>query len=161
LHQLPKIAAMTREYTYSPLFEQSFAGIAGNLCDAAGLATMKIPAMRTAYFITTAIAAVSLCRVVAARRPFATGQQERSNNAKRNYEYACGVLFATIFPPYFLVYDQTLLAFALVMLWSSPQWRWGILLLAVSSPPLANLSFALQFSMTGVVWQLWFPSQVK
>ena len=56
-----------------------------------------------------------------------------------------------IFPPYFLVYDQTLLAFALVMLWASPGWRWGVLLLAVSSPPLANLSFALGFSVTSTV----------
>jgi hypothetical protein len=151
LHELPRISAMTREYTYSPLFEQSFAGIAGNLCDAAGLTTIKISAMRIAYAITTAVAAVSLCRVVGSRRPFGTRQPERSNTAKRNYEYACGVLFMTIFPPYFLVYDQTLLAFALVMLWASPSWRWGVLLLAVSSPPLANLSFAIGFSVTGVV----------
>ena len=151
VHELPKIAAMTREYTFSPLFEQSFAGIAGNLCDAAGLARMKIPAMRVAYAITTAIAAVSLCRVVAARRPFGEKLPQRSNTTKKNFEYACGVLFMMIFPPYFLVYDQTLLAFPLVMLWASPGWRWGVLLLAVSSPPLANLSFALGFSVTGVV----------
>ena len=79
------------------------------------------------------------------------GTAQRSNTTKKNYEYACGVLFMTIFPPYFLVYDQTLLAFPLVMLWASPAWRWGVLLLAVSSPPLANLSFALGFSVTGVV----------
>jgi hypothetical protein len=151
LHELPRIAAMTREYTYSPLFEQSFAGIACNLCDAAGLASVKILAMRVAYAITTAIAAVSLCRVIAARRPFGATQSQRSNNTKKNYEYACGVLFMMIFPPYLLVYDQSLLAFALVMLWSSPGWRWGVLLLAVSSPPLANLSFAMGFSVTGVI----------
>ena len=151
LRELPKIAAMTREYTYSPLFEQSFAGIAGNLCDAAGLTAMKIPAMRVVYAITTAIAAVSLCRVIAVRRPFGAKQPERSNTTKKNYEYACGVLFMMIFPPYFLVYDQTLLAFALVMLWASPGWRWGVLLLAVSSLPLANLSFALGFSVTCAV----------
>jgi hypothetical protein len=151
LHELPKIAAMTREYTYSPLFEQSFAGIASNLSDAAGLTTMKIPAMRAAYAVTTAIAVLSLCRVVAARKPFGAKQPHRSNHTKTNYEYASGVLFMTIFPPYFLVYDQTLLAFALVMLWGSPGWRWGVLLLAVASPPLANVSFALGFSVTGVV----------
>ncbi len=151
LRELPKIAAMTREYTYSPLFEQSFAGIASNLCDALVLTTAKIPAMRIVYAITTAVAAVSLCRVIAVRRPFGAKQPERPATTKKNYEYACGVLFMTIFPPYFLVYDQTLLAFALVMLWASPGWRWGVLLLAVSSPPLANLSFALGFSVTSTV----------
>ena len=70
---------------------------------------------------------------------------------RRNYEYACGVLFMTIFPPYFLVYDQTLLAIPLVMLWASPSWRWGVLLLAVSVVPLANLSFTIGFSVTGAV----------
>jgi hypothetical protein len=151
LHELPRIAAMTREYTYSPLFEQSFAGIASNLCNAAGLESVKIPAMRVVYAITTAIAAVALCRVVAARRPFGEIPCHRSNTTKKNYEYACGVLFMAIFPPYFLVYDQTLFAYALVMLWASPGWRWGVLLLAVSSLPIANLSFALGFSVTGVV----------
>ena len=156
LHALPGIAASTRAYIYSPLFEQSFAGIAANLVDAARLPALKIPAMRIAYTITSAAAAVALCRVVAARRPFSATSllpQESTgwSVCRRNYEYACGVLFMTIFPPYFLVYDQTLLAFALVMLWASPGWRWGVLLLAVSAVPLANLSFALGFSVTGVV----------
>ena len=50
-----------------------------------------------------------------------------------NYEYACGVLFMMILPPYFLVYDQTLLAVPLVMLWSSPAWRWGVALFATAT----------------------------
>jgi hypothetical protein len=156
LHALPGIAASTRAYIYSPLFEQSFAGIASNLVDAVRLPALKIPAMRIAYTITSAAAAVALCRVVAARRPFVATSHARQESTgwsmcRRNYEYACGVLFMTIFPPYFLVYDQSLLAFALVMLWASPGWRWGVLLLAVSAVPLANLSFALGFSVTGVV----------
>ena len=156
LRALPGIAASTRAYVYSPLFEQSFAGIASNLVDSAGLPGLKIPAMRIAYAITSAAAAVALCRVVAARRPFSVTSPVQQESAgwtlcRRNYEYACGVLFMTIFPPYFLVYDQTLLAFPLVMLWASPGWRWGVLLMAVSAVPLANLSFALGFSVTGVV----------
>jgi hypothetical protein len=156
LHALPGIAESTRAYIYSPMFEQSFAGIASNLVDAAGLSALKITAMRVAYTITSAAAAVALCRVIAARRPFSATslvpQDSTGGTAcRRNYEYACGVLFMTIFPPYFLVYDQTLLAFALVMLWASPGWRWGVLLLAVSAVPLANLSFGLGFSVTGIV----------
>jgi len=165
LHALPGIAAVTRAYTYSPLFEQSFAGIASNLLGSLGLTALQIPAMRIIYALTTAVAAVALCRVVAARRPFAgpspRGSELRPRAAgsdsirvcgsRRNYEYACGVLFMTIFPPYFLVYDQTLLAFPLVMLWASPAWRWGVLLLALLTVPLANLSFTLGFSITGLV----------
>jgi hypothetical protein len=154
LHALPGIAASTRAYVYSPLFEQSFAGIASNLVDAAGVPALKIPAMRIVYAITSAAAAVALCRVVAARQPFYRSAQKRQTSTglrmcRRNYEYACGVLFMTIFPPYFLVYDQTLLAYALVMLWASPAWRRGILLLALMAVPLANLSFTLGFSVTG------------
>ena len=69
--------------------------------------------MKIAYAVTASAAAVMLCRVVWARRPwqgqgcFTPGPQETEN-----YEYACGVLFMMIFPPYFLVYDQTLLASA-------------------------------------------------
>ena len=56
-----------------------------------------------------------------------------------------------ILPPYFLVYDQTLLAVPLVMLWSSPAWRWGVALFATTTVLVANLSFALGFSLTGFV----------
>ena len=67
-----------------------------------------------------------------------------------NYEYACGVLFMMTLPPYFLVYDQTLLAVPLVMLWSSPAWRWGMVLFAATTVLAANLSFTLGFSLTGL-----------
>ncbi len=56
-----------------------------------------------------------------------------------------------ILPPYFLVYDQTLLAVPLVMLWSSPAWRWGVALFATTTVLVANLSFTLGFSLTGFV----------
>ncbi len=49
LHALPVISAITRGYRYSPLFEQSFAGMARNLCWAAGPAQWQVPAMRMAY----------------------------------------------------------------------------------------------------------------
>ena len=62
-----------------------------------------------------------------------------------NCEYACGVLFMTIFPPYFLVYDQALLAVPLVMLWSSPAWRWGIALFATATALAADSLLRARF----------------
>ena len=70
LHAMPGISAVTRAYRYSPLFEQSFAGIASNLLWAGGSGTMyawsawQVPAMRIAYAVTASAAAVMLCRVV-------------------------------------------------------------------------------------------------
>ena len=148
LHAMPTISAITRAYRYSPMFEQSFAGIASNLLWAAGLTAWMVPAMRIAYAVTAGTAAVLFCRVVWARRPWQPAQQAPGSE---NYEYACGVLFMTIFPPYFLVYDQTLLAVPLVMLWSSPAWRWGLALFATMTVLVANLSFTLGFSLTGLV----------
>jgi hypothetical protein len=148
LHALPTISAITRAYRYSPLFEQSFAGMASNLLWSAGLTAWQIAAMRIAYAITAGVAALVLCRIVWARRPWQAGE---GANGIENYEYACGVLFMTIFPPYFLVYDQLLLAIPLVMLWSSPAWRWGVALLATMTVLAANLYFTLGFSLTALV----------
>jgi hypothetical protein len=148
LHAMPGISAITRAYCYSPLFEQSFAGIASNLCWSAGQSQWCIPAMRIAYALTAGAAAVMLCRVVWARRPW---DPASADGRTENYEYACGALFMMIFPPYFLVYDQALLAVPLVMLWSSPAWRWGVALLAANTVLAANLSFTLGFSLTGFV----------
>ncbi len=148
LHALPVISAITRGYRYSPLFEQSFAGMARNLCWAAGRAQWQVPAMRMAYALTAGVAVVLLCRVVWARRPWDPAVADRRTE---NYEYACGALFMTIFPPYFLVYDQALLAVPLVMLWSSPAWRWGVALLAANTVFVANLSFPLGFSLSGLM----------
>jgi len=145
---MPAISAITRTYRYSPLFEQSFSGIASNLLWAAGLTAWQVPAMKIAYAVTASAAAVMLCRVVWARRPW---QPTHAAPGTENYEYACGVLFMMIFPPYFLVYDQTLLAVPLVMLWSSPAWRWGVALLATTTVLVANLSFTIGFSLTGFV----------
>ena len=104
--------------------------------------------MKIGYAVTAGAAVVMLCRVVWARQPW---QPALANSETENYEYACGALFMMIFPPYFLVYDQTLLAIPLVMLWSSPAWRWGVALLATSTVLAANLSFKLGFSLTGFV----------
>ena len=148
LHAMPAISAITRAYRYSPLFEQSFSGIASNLLWTTGLTAWQVPAMKITYAVTGSAAAVMLCRVVWARRPW---QPAHAVPGTENYEYACGVLFMMIFPPYFLVYDQTLLAVPLVMLWSSPAWRWGVALLATTTVLVANLSFTLGFSLTGFV----------
>ena len=154
LHALPGISAVTRAYRYSPVFEQSFAGIASNLLWAGGLTAWQVPAMRIVYALTTSTAAVALCYVVWARRRGA-GSKAALLPAPCSplpaYEYACGVLFMMILPPYFLVYDQTLLAVPLVMLWSSPAWRWGIALFATATVLVANVSFSIGFSLTGFV----------
>ena len=108
--------------------------------------------MRIAYAVTASAAAVMLCRVVWARRPWSKRAGSKAalppacrSTAPCNYEYACGVLFMMIFPPYFLVYDQTLLAVPLVMLWSSPAWRWGVALFAtmtvLGGQPLVHARF--------------------
>ncbi len=151
LHAMPGISAVTRAYRYSPLFEQSLAGIASNLLWAAGLTAWQVPVMRIIYAVTVSAAAVMLCRVVWARRPWRPILPVCPVPGSENIEYACGVLFMMVLPPYFLVYDQTLLAVPLVMLWSSPAWRWGVALLAVSNVLAANLSFMLGFSLTGFV----------
>jgi hypothetical protein len=148
LRALPEISAIIRAYRYSPLFEQSFAGIVSNQLWELGLTAWQVPAMRIAHALTAGAAAVMLCRVVWKRR---SAPAEHSQAGAENYEYACGVLFMMILPPYFLVYDQTLLAVPLVMLWSSPAWRWGVALFAMSTVLIANLSFTLGFSLTGFV----------
>ena len=103
-------------------------------CGQAGLTAWQVPAMRIAYAVTASAAAVMLCRVVWAREAAGSREPPQSGTRRRvenmSYEYACGVLFMMILPPYFLVYDQTLLAVPLVMLWSSPAWRWGVALFA-------------------------------
>ena len=159
LHAMPAISASIHAYRYSPLFEQSFAGIASNVLEAAGLAAWQGPAMGIAYAITASAALVMLCHTVWARRPCSRasfsppdegGLKPTQPGKNENYEYAGGVLFLVIFSPYFLVYDQMLLAVPLVMLWSSPAWRWGVALFATTTVLAANLSFLLGFSLTGV-----------
>ena len=54
-------------------------------------------------------------------------------------------------PPYFILYDQTLLAIPLVMLWSSPAWRWGVALFATATVLVVNFSLVLGFGFTGIV----------
>ncbi len=154
LHALPTISAVTRYYHYSPLVEASFVGIASNLLWSAGPGTAyswsawEAAAMKITYAVTVSAAVVLLCRVVWARR---AAQPASPAPGTENYEYACGVLFMMIFPPYFLLYDQTLLAIPLVLLWSSPAWRWGVALFATTTVLVVNLSLVLGFSLTGFV----------
>ena len=185
LHALPAISAVTRRAHYSPLMEASFVGMASNLLWSAGLAAWEAAAMKITYAVTVSAAAVMLCRVVWARRPFVprnlfrpplnnqgngvnsvkeqgNGMNSVSNQGNgmnsvlrsdetENYEYACGVLFMMIVPPYFILYDQTLLAIPLVMLWSSPAWRWGVALFATTTVLVLNLALVLGFSLSGLV----------
>ena len=157
LHALPAISAITRYYHYSPLIEASLAGIAEQSVVGGRAGGMGSAAMKITYAVTVSAAAVMLCRVVWARRP-AGGRAEPPGTCPsapapgtENYEYACGVLFMMIVPPYFILYDQTLMAVPLVMLWSSPAWRWGVALFAATTVLVANLSLVLGFSLTGFV----------
>jgi len=173
LHAMPTISAVTRYYHYSPLVEASFTGIASNLFWAAGLATWEAAAMKITYALTVSAATVLLCQIVWTSRTSRVGSSPpalegglkptlqvpefRSQTGKslapatENYEYAAGMLFMMIFPPYFLLYDQTLMAIPLVMLWSSPAWRWGVALFASMTALVVNLSLVLGFSLSGFV----------
>jgi hypothetical protein len=146
LQALPAISAVTRRAHYSPLMEASLVGIASNLLWAAGLAAWEAAAMKITYAVTVSAAVVMLCRTVWARRPWLPAHGQRESE---NYEYACGVLFMMIVPPYFILYDQTLMAIPLVMLWSSPEWRWGVALFATTTVLVVNLSLVLGFSLSG------------
>jgi len=143
LHALPTISAITRHAHFSPMMEASFTGIASNLLWSAGFTAWEAVAMKIAYAVTVSAALVMLCRVVWSSSPKPTASVS-------NYEYACGVLFMMIVPPYFILYDQTLIAVPLVMLWSSPQWRWGVALFAATTVVAADLALVLGFSLTGL-----------
>jgi hypothetical protein len=143
LHALPTISAITRHAHFSPMMEASFTGIASNLLWSAGFTAWEAVAMKIAYAVTVSAALVMLCRVVWSSSPKPTASVS-------NYEYACGVLFMMIVPPYFILYDQTLIAVPLVMLWSSPRWRWGVALFAATTVVAADLALVLGFSLTGL-----------
>jgi hypothetical protein len=157
-HALPSISAMTRRTHFSPMVEASFVGIASNLALAAGRAAWETMAMKLAYALSVSVALVMLCRVVWTRQAEIRGQRSEVEGltsdlrppTSANCEYACGVLFMTIVPPYLIVYDQSLIAVALVMLWSSPRWRWGIVLWAAMTAVAGNISLALGFNVTAL-----------
>jgi hypothetical protein len=161
LHALPAISTITRRTHFSPLVEASFTGIASNLIWSAGWTSWQAAAMKIAYAVSVSAAVVMLCRVVWSRRPFSSVAFRSAKGAffygvkgddeTTNYEYACGVLFMLIVPPYLIIYDQTLLAVPLVMLWASPAWRWGIVLFAATTVIAANLSLTLGFSLAPFV----------
>jgi hypothetical protein len=150
VHAMPTIAAMTRRAHFSPMMEASFVGTASNLYWSAGLVSWEKVSMKFAYALSVSVAAVMLCRIVFARRPLLAAQQSTAAPETANYEYACGVMFMTIFPPYFILYDHMLMAIPLVMLWSSPAWRWGMVLFASTTVLVVNLSLVLGFSLSGI-----------
>jgi hypothetical protein len=147
LRAMPMITTIVRAFSYSPIFEQSFAGIASNLLRMRGYGyDLHTLPMRIIHIATAGAAAVLLCRVVFASRPWRGPTQ---SGDVRNYEYACAVMFPLLFSPYLLVYDLTLLAVALVFLWSSPQWRIGVALYLTMTAIAALAYLEMGFSVTG------------
>ncbi|MGA2616992.1 MAG: glycosyltransferase family 87 protein [Thermoguttaceae bacterium] len=173
LRAMPAIAAITRAFRYSPIFEQSLPGVVSNVMWMQGYdKAVRVLPMRIAYVLAAGAAALLLCRLLWSRRPWQAGAartplapREAQHHAERDeyenylpagvsYEYACVGLFLLLMPPYLLVYDLTLAAVPLVFLWSSPQWRSGILLYATMTVLAAVLYLGIGFSLTGVV-ALW------
>jgi hypothetical protein len=145
---------------------------------------VRVAAMIAAHVLAASAASILLVRVVSVARPFGgwhrlaggpgtgrslvgrscaeNGGQARPLNGispalplyAANYEYACAVLFMLLFPPYLLVYDLTLLAIPLVLLWSTPRWRVGVVLYATATVAAATLTLWIGFSLTGLV-ALW------
>ncbi len=140
--------------------EASLTGMASNVLWAAGLTAWEAAAMKITYAVTVSAAAVMLCRAVWKAEKLKTERlkgnlsfsaSQRFSFSDENYEYACGVLFMMMVPPYLILYDQTLLAIPLVMLWSSPAWRWGVALFATATVLVVNFSLVLGFGFTGIV----------
>ena len=153
LHALPGISAVTRAYRYSPRLRAVVCGHRQQSAVGGRAHGWQVPAMRIVYAVTTSRPRLHFA--MWSGRGGGAGSRLRlpAYPAPRSLliEYACGVLFMMILPPYFLVYDQTLLAVPLVMLWSSPAWRWGMALFATATVLVANVSFTIGFSLTGFV----------
>jgi hypothetical protein len=179
LQQLPLIASISRSlFRYSAVFEQSLSGIVDNLLWMHGVDRgVRVVAMIVAHILAASTASILLVRVVAATRPFGrfslaggfarrflrqNGGQARPLNDTRpalpphaaDYEYACAVLFLLLFPPYLLVYDLTLLAIPLALLWSTPRWPVAVVLYSTVTVASATLAMWTGFSLTGLV-ALW------
>lgn len=170
VHAMPTIREVPRSFRYSPVYEQAFSGIVRNLLEARGFAPQqRMLPMLLAHVLTAGAAAVLLCRVVWSVRPWqngphprplshpaARGGRERGETPvwARKYECVCACLFLYLFSPYVLFYDLTLLAVPVVLLWSSPEWRTGILLYTAATVAAAVLYIVLGFSLVGVV-ALW------
>jgi hypothetical protein len=170
-HQLPVIASISRSlFRYSAIFEQSLGGIVDNLLWMHDVDRgVRVAAMIAAHVLAASAASILLCRVVSAVRPFgqerkaaSPGRQPGDTNGWKpempphaaDYEYACAVLFMLLFPPYLLVYDLTLLAIPLVLLWSTPRWPVAVVLYATATVAAATLTLWIGFSLTGLV-ALW------
>jgi hypothetical protein len=183
LHAMPTITVIVRLYRYSPIFEQSLGGIVDNQLWSHGVGHgVRTAAMLLTHVVTASLAVILLCRLVWANRQGHTGTgtfsrpegpkmsqspgREMSQSPGRemsqppaacqDYEYACAVLFMLLFPPYLLVYDLTLLALPLALLWSTPGWKVGVTLYATMTVACAALCLWISFSVTALtaLWAL-------
>jgi hypothetical protein len=74
-------------------------------------------------------------------------QQEMAADVAPRYEYAAAALLMLLLTPYLLVYDLALLLVPIAYLWSSPDWRMGIVLYASITLVGALLYLRLDFSL--------------
>ena len=153
LHAMPAITEIARlSHRYSEVLEQSFAGIARNLLWSCQIDKgIRLWVVLLAHITTAGAAAVLLVRMVWTNQPWRPRQLPAY---AEQYEYACAVLFTLLFSPYLLMYDMTLLAVPLVLLWSGPSWRTGIALYASVTLASTVLYLGIGFSLTGIV-ALW------
>jgi hypothetical protein len=142
----PVIAQKAKSVLFSPVFDQSFAGILGWRMWHLGYD----PRNYGNAFLLTQLAAGGLAgflllRIVQANRRLQRLAVEPSYGPR--YEYAAVVLLLLLLTPYLLVYDLALLAIPIVCLWSSPGWRMGVALYLSITLVFAFVYLWLGFSL--------------
>jgi len=153
LAALPAIAQATKLINLTAAYDHSFAGILNNVL----LRWYWLPPERHAVaavgqLAVAVLAGFLLFRIVQSnRQPAAQGQQ--AEHARR-CEYAAAVLFVLAATPHLLLYDVSLLAVPIVWLWSSPEWRMGVVLWLSATVLAAFVFVGLGFSLT-VILALW------
>jgi hypothetical protein len=153
LAALPGIGHATKLITLSPAYDQSFGGIINNvLFDWGWLRPERRAAALAGQLAIALLAGFLLLQIVRASRRLAPGGAEAEH--ARRYEYAAAVLFMLVATPHLLLYDVSLLAVAILWLWSTPGWRMGVVLYLSTTVPAALLYLALRFSLTPLL-ALW------
>lgn len=143
---LPAVAQIAKDFRYSAVFEQSFAGMLGNLLDWLGYRHQEFT--RPCMWVQMVIAACSgflLFRVIRAGRRFP--QSSAAAARAWRHEHAAAVLFLLLLTPHLLVYDLALLAIPIVHLWSTSRWLLGIGLYLSATILLALVYLQLGFSL--------------